>query len=221
MPDRKLTGANLREHLRLYGAVYAVLLIVACFVANLLWTMTAPQIPEDQRILIYLADAWSDVAPLEPLSEKLLGTAQTVDPAIHAVDFESLIYADPETDSTGVMVLMTRLAAGEGDIFLAGKNAMDALISSGACLPLDEYYEDGWLNQLEPMYANIADSETEEVHRVLVGLKLDSLTKLQELGAFYTEGACLALIVNSPNIDSSMKVAEGLVETLTEGSVAP
>ena len=124
MPDTSLSWANLKDHLRRYGVIYIVVIGVMLVGANLLWTSTAPRVPEEQRVLIYLADAQSDSEPLNALAADLLTEAQAYDPTLREIAFESLLFADPDQDYTGMMVLMARLAAGEGDLFLAGPKAM-------------------------------------------------------------------------------------------------
>ena len=214
MPDTSLTWKNLKDHFRRYGVIYVVVMGLAAVLSSLLWTMTTPRVPEDQRVLIYVADAYTDVTPLKPITEDVLREAQGYDPTLRAVDVESLRFADPDEDYTGVMVLMTRLAAGEGDVFLAGAKAMDALVQMGACEPLEPYYENGWLDQLEPYYGEVTDPETGETTRFMAGLKLDSLESLLDMRVMYNEGACLAVAVNGSNMETSMKVAELLVERL-------
>ena len=220
MPDTKLTWSNLREHLRRNAAVYLVLIVAAAVLTNLLWTTTTPRTPEANRVLIYLADIYSNTAPLKALEEELLAREQAVDPTLEEVSFESLTFADPEENYTGPMVLMARLIAGEGDLFLASENAMEALIDSQACLPLDEYLADGWMADtgLEPRYADIKDPETGKTTRILAGLRVDSLTALWDMQAFRNEGACLCVAANSTNLETSMQVAEAMVKALAKES---
>lgn len=220
MPDTSLTWNNLKDHFRRYAAAYLVLMIAAAVSANLLWTTTTPRTPEENRVLIYLADAFSQTEPLKPLEARLLEQGQAVDPELREVAFESLLYADPQENYTGPILLMARLAAGEGDVFLAGAEAVKALAQSGACLPLDDYYADGWMADtgLEPWYAEVEDPETGEVARVLEGFKLDPLTALWDEGAFRNEGAYLCVAVNSTNLETSMEVAELMVKDLLEAS---
>lgn len=214
MPDTKLTWKNIRDHLRRYGVIYVALIVLAAVGSNLLWTMTTPRVPDERRVLCYLADAYTDPVPLNAVAGELLMEAQAFDPDLRAVEFESLMFADPKNDYTGIMLLMARLATGEGDLFLAGPDAMDALLQADACLPLDDYWNVGWLHQLEPYYADIVDEETGESVRVIAGLKLDSLDALYDLRAMYNEGACLVVAVNGTNIETSMKTAELLVKRL-------
>lgn len=220
MPDTGLTGYNLKEHLRKFGLIYAVIIAVTLVLGNLLWISTEPRVPENQRILIYMADEWSNPEPLKDIAADMLIKLQSEDDTLREVAFESLMFADPEREYTGVMVLMTRLAVGEGDIFLANENAMQALVNAGACLPLDDHWAAGWLNDsgLEPYYATLTDDETGETTTLLAGLKLDTLDALAARQAFNNRGAYLALALNGQNIESSLKAVEYIVEDLGKES---
>ena len=222
MPDTRLSWFNIKEHIRKFFWVYLAALAVVLLAGNLLWISTTPRVPEDQRVLIYMADEWSYSDPLDAVAADVLSKVQARDDSVREVAFESLLFADPETDYTGVMVLMTRLAVGEGDIFLANSNAMEALVNSGACLPLDEYWAAGWMNDsgLEPYYAQVTDDESGEAVTVMAGLRLDALDGLQALGAFNNRGAFLVIARNGQNIESSLLAAEYLAEDLKGGANA-
>lgn len=214
MPDTKLSWFNIKEHIRKFFWVYVAVLTAVLVAGNLLWITTAPRVPEDQRVLIYMADEWSNPEPLNDIAADLLTRVQAEDESMREVSFESLMFSDPGRDYTGVMVLMTRLAVGEGDIFLANANAMNALVGSGACLPLDGYWSDGWLHDLEPHYAETTDDETGETVTIMAGLKLDGLNALRDMQAFNNEGAYLVIAQNGQNIDVSLLAAQYLVEDL-------
>lgn len=216
MPDTRLNWLNIREHLRKFIWIYIAVIAVTLVAGNLLWISTTPRVPEDERILIYMAGEWSYPEALDDVAADVLQKLQADHPEIREVAFESLLFADPERDYTGVMVLMTRLAVGEGDIFLANPNAMNALVNSGACLPLDEYWDAGWLNDsgLEAYYATVTDSETGESHTLLAGLKADGLKALSERKAFDIKDACLVIAANGDNIDASIRAVECLAEDL-------
>jgi len=218
MPDTRLTWFNIKEHLRKFIWVYAVVLVAALVAGDLLWTTTTPQLPEEQRVLIYLANPWSNVDPLTPVAEDALNKVKAEDETLEEVAFETLMYSDQ--DYTGTMLLMTRLAVGEGDAFFAGQAAMDALMKSGVCMPLEEYYESGWLRDsgLEPYYGEVIDEETGESATHLAGFRLDSLTAMRDLEAFDNQGAYLVVMSNGTNIDTTMKVLETIVRDLKEAS---
>lgn len=220
MPDTRLTWFNIREHIRKFGWVYVVVIAAVLAAGSLLWTSTAPSIPEDERVLIYLANPWSNAMTLDDIAEDALEKTRVYDDTLREVAFEGLMFSDPEKDYTGVMLLMTRLAVGEGDAFFAGQDAMDALVRSGACLPLDDYWASGWLGDsgLEPYYATLTDEETGETTTLMAGLKLDSLTALAKREAFDNSGAYLAVMANGTNRDTTMKALEYIIGNLRKES---
>lgn len=219
MPDTKLNKRNLKEHLRKTILIYIVAVAAALLASNLLWMTTAPRVPDDKQVLIYLAGPWSNSELLADVEAELLEQGKEDDPELQEVVFEGLMFADPAGDYTGPILLMTRLSTGEGDAFLADENAMAALVNTGACVPLDEYYSAGWLKDsgLEPWYATIEDEETGESTTFLAGFKIDALNGLRNRQAFENRGAYLTVMQNGTNIDTTMKVLEHMVDLLKEG----
>ena len=212
MPDTKLTLSNLREHLRKCLAAYLAVIVAAVALTELLWTVTRPQIPDDRAVLVYLAAQHTNAEALDAVAEDMLNRCKVDFPELESVEFQGLLFLDPEENYTGLMLLMTRLSTGEGDAFIANQSAMDALVNAGACLPLDAYLEAGWMSghDLEPYRgaaAGIADAP-------ICGLRLDSLDALSKLGAFDNEGAFLAVAVNGHNVDSTLRALQIMVEDL-------
>ena len=218
MPDTKFTPARLKEHLRRWLAVYAIALAACLALTSLLWTVTRPRVPARQTILVYLADTWSNAEPLNAMAPELLAKVQADAPDIRALGFESLMYADSGQDYTSNMLLMTRLAANEGDAFLASAAAMEALAQAGAAMPLEDAVADGWLADfgLEPYYATVTDEETGATRTFLAGLRLDAVDGLAALGAFDNRGAFLTLPVSGENPREAMLAMEYLLEALRE-----
>lgn len=218
MPDIHLNAANLKEHLRKYFVIYAVVIALCALLTNLLWLTTRPRVPSDKAVLFYLADSALDVTPLNELAPDVLSQLQAEGRDVRDVSFEGLLFADPETDYTGSMLLMTRLATGEGDVFFAGQDAMDALLRAGALLPLDDIVAGGWLAEygLEPCYAETTDEETGETTSFLAGLRLDPMDRLIELNAFQNRGAYLALPYPGENLEDTLRATEIVFEKLTE-----
>lgn len=216
MPDTKFSFAALKEHLRKYFWVYLIG-VAACLIGtNLLWTTTAPHPTNEQTVTIFLADAFSNPAPLSGLAQRMLEETKPYDENLKQVDFESLMYK--EDDYTSSMLLLTRLAVGEGDAFLASQAAMDALVQSEVLEPLDSYVESGWLSEygLEPYYGTVTDEDEGTSATLLAGLKLDRYTVLQDMGAFFNEGAYLCVASNGGNVDTTMKALECMMAALTE-----
>lgn len=220
MPDTKLSFAALKEHLRKYLWVYIVGIAVCLIGTSLLWTTTAPRPTNEETVTVFLADAYTNPAPLSGVADAMLRQTQPFDGRLKEVSFESLQYT--EGDYTSSMLLLTRLAVGEGDAFLASQAAMDALVQSEALVPLEGYVAAGWLGEygLEPYYAEWSDEETGEHYTLLAGLKLDSVMALQQMGAFFNENAYLCVTTNGGNVETTMKALEFMMAELTEAEDA-
>ena len=220
MPDTKFSWRGLREHLRKYLFIYLVGIALGLVGAELLWTMTRPRIPNEASVNIYLATDYSNAEPLNALAPDLLSRVQADDPAIRQVYFESLMYNDQVYTSS--MLLMTRLSVGECDAFLASPLAMDALVDSGALLPLDDALARGWMSayDLEPYVVTTEDEDTGVSATWTAGLRLDSVDALAQMGAFDNRGAFLCVAAESGNEAAAMKTLEYLMSDLTEASDA-
>ena len=190
------------------------------FLNSLLWTTTAPRIPDNQSVIIYMIDSYSDPAPLRDLAQQMLSAVRAEDESLRSVEFQSLMYSDPETDTNSALLLMTRLVTGEADAFLACPESMASLTGSGAALPLDDYIAGGWLAEydLKPCVVTLEDDETGEQTTFTAGLFLDSLDALAGMMAFDNNGACLVIASNGGNIGTTMKAVEVMVARLAEES---
>ena len=220
MPDTKFTLPALREHLRRYIWIYLIGIAACLIVTSLLWTTTAPQLGIDETVTVFLTDISSNPDPLEPIARHMLEEVQPLDEKLKLVEFQNLSYmAD---DYTSTMLLMTRLTVGEGDAFLASQDAMDALARLEALMDLEDSLAAGWLAEygLEPYTAEWTDEETGERYSHLVGLRLDSVDALIEMGAFNNEGAFLCVAANGGNVETTMKALEVMIKDLTEGDYA-
>ena len=212
MPLTGMTGARLREHLRKYIPYYLIGIVLMLVGTNLLYTTTAPRVPYEQQVLVYLADSVSYVEPMEPLAERALEYGQTVDDTLRSVEFQSMMFIDPEQDYTGSVVLTARLSLGEVDAVIACAKCAEAMAKMGAFLPLDDIAAGGWMADLglEPWYWT--DEETGET--ALAGFCLDSVTELARMGAMNNEGAVLMVTGNGTNQETTLKVLEYIVGEL-------
>ncbi len=221
MPITKLTPARLKEHLRKHFFVYAVGIAICLVLTNLVWTTTAPRVPSDQSVVIYVAGPWSNVEALNPIARDIEARL-AADTDIREVEFQNLLFSNPEKDYTSSMLLMTRLATREGDAFLCSGECMNALMTSGVLMPLDDLVAGGWLADygLEPWYATVADEETGEERTILAGLRLDSVTGFSALGAFDSRDAFLAMLDYTENPQETARAMEYLLEDLAEAQNA-
>lgn len=220
MPDTSFSWPALREHLRKHLWVYLVGILLSLVITELLWTATRPRLSNAQCVLVYLTDSYSNPEALDDVAEEMLESAQVFDESLKKVEFQSLLYSGD--DYSGNILLMTRLAIGEGDAFLASASAMEALVRSDALLPLDDAVAGGWLadSGLEPYYVETQNEETGETKRWLAGLRLDRLDALLKRQAFNNDGAFLCVTQNGGNVETTMKALEMMIKVLTEDSHA-
>ena len=220
MPDTKFSLPALREHIRKYLWIYLIGIAFCLVGTSVLWTTTTPQPSIDETVVVFLADAYTNPEPLAPIARDMFEQTKPFDEKLKEVDFQSLMYQ--EDDYTSTMVLLTRLSVGEGDAFLASQAAMDALVRSEALVDLTEYVQAGWLAEygLEPYTAEWTDEERGESYSLMAGLKLDSVTALKDMGAFFSDGAYLCVTANGGNLDTTMKALEFMMKDLTEGGYA-
>ena len=178
--------------------------------------MTAPTIPPEQSVIIYLAAGYSNPEPLSGIANEMLTETQKMDNTLRSVEFQSLQYIEFEMDYSGPMTLLAKLSIGEGDAFLASRQVMDQLVLGGALLPLDEIVENGWLRrfELEPYNVTVKNEETGEETTYLAGLKIDTLDALSEMDAFRNEDAFLAIPANGTNQDTTLHALEIMVDAL-------
>ncbi|MBR6889590.1 MAG: hypothetical protein IKN05_01235 [Clostridia bacterium] len=220
MPDTRFSWAALREHLRKYLWIYIVGIAVCLLGTNLLWTTTRPQPGNDQTVIIYLMDAYGNPEALSDVAEDMFARTKPHDDALQVVQFQNLMYTEEEYMSS--MLLVTRLAVGEGDAFMTQQAGLDALVNSQVLEPLDDYVAAGWPGDygLEPYYATYTDDETGESQTYLAALRLDNVTALSERMAFANEGAYLCVTANGGNVQTTMRALEYMFEDLMEGAHA-
>lgn len=218
MPLTGLTWARLKEHFRKNSPIYIAGVIIMLFLSNILYTSTAPRIPAENEVLIYLVDGIADTEPLSDLANQALEVLSPSDATLQAVNLSTVMYSDPE-DYNSQMLLMTRMVAGDGDVFITSADGMQYLVNSEICLPLDEYLESGWMEGLglEPVYAT--DEEAGVTY--VAGLSLDSLDLLTEWGVIYNKGACLVITSNGTNPETSMRTIEYMIREIVEGRYVP
>jgi len=223
MPITKFSWAALKENIRKFAVVYlaGICIMLAC--SNLIWTMTRPRIPDEQSVVIYIADEYSNPDALNPVAQKMLEGGQKVDETLREVAFYSLTYADPNQDYTGSMVLATRLSTGEADAFICNEYALANLQGAEAAIDLQPYLDAGWLEGLdvEPHTLEIYEfNETGEVTAVLGSytgaIKLDNVDALYECGAMDNEGTYLIIASNGTNIDTTLETVEIMMRALME-----
>ena len=150
MPEKKLSRAELKAHLRRWFWVYLLGAAALLFLNHLIFTMTQPRIPEENILRIYLVGPAAEIPP--GTEEMLLEKVQAQAPSIERLELVGLPFAGDGVTSTD-MLLPAKLVSGDGDAFIASPAAYRTLLNLGACLPLDDILVSGWMQDFAPVYA--------------------------------------------------------------------
>ena len=185
---------TLKQHLTYNWWKYLLLLVIGVFGVDLLYTVTAPRSPADKKVDFYISGN-VDTEKLEAYTEKVrtqempnLETIQTV-----------TLYMD---DQYGPMQLMTYIAAGEGDVYLLGRENFLSLASEDAFVPLEtnpELMET--LSGVDLQRGWRKNTETGENH--LYGIPQDKIPGLIRYA--YCENGFLCVLNSSKNEENALK----------------
>lgn len=125
-----LNKKTLQQHFHYSWFLYALSAILCFFFWNMYYTMSAPRTPDDKKLELYIyaygessyADEYFARVQAEDLPDMQEITAQ---------------YMMPD-ESSGPMVLSTRVMAGEGDLYLLPRDNFQSYAAQGLFVALDE-----------------------------------------------------------------------------------
>lgn len=194
-----LNGKTLKYHLTYSWWFYALIIIAAIFLVDLLYTVTAYHPPRNKTITFFVYGLTNE----EKLSDYMASVNKSEMPDMESMTATMLI-AD---GSYGPMQLTTFLAAGEGDVYLLPREQFLSFATTGGLIPLENNaalmsvfdekgisLQKGWRK----------DTESGENH--LFGIPQD---KLPGLGQYaYAEDGFLCVIATSGNPDNALKFME-------------
>lgn len=192
-----ITKARVKNHFH-YGLwMYLLLIVASGFLWNLIYTTTAYRTPPELRVELYMDDYGSTTeAQMTELMDLIHRDALP--------GMELVSYTPMTLDQTyGSMQLSVWMAAGEGDVYLMGKDRFQTTAQGGAMIDLQPYIDEGRLHveglDLKRGYAT--DSETGE--RMLRGIPADMLKGLEAYG-IHTEGTVFSVLAAGKNVDNAI-----------------
>ena len=170
-----ITKERLQNHIHYSWWKYAILLVVGIFGWNLLFSITAPRAPEEKKIILgvysYGVDgninAYMEQFRLEQL------------PAMEEME---AMYIMPD-QTYGDMILTTRIAARDCDIYVLPRPQFQNYAAQGAFMPLEEVLP-GLIADLEAAGVSLSrgfrtNDETDEKHQY--GIPLAGLPGIQQM----------------------------------------
>ena len=120
----------LSQHFHYSWWMYVLSAVLCFFLWDLIYTVSAPRTPESEKLELYIY-AYGDSAAVDSYLE-----------GIHAGEMSDVTemnaqYIMPD-ESSGLMVLATRIMAGEGDLYLLPRDSFQSYASQGLFVALDE-----------------------------------------------------------------------------------
>jgi len=207
-PHLTITREKVRNHFHYFWWQYLLLIVLAFFGWNLLYTTTRYRPPAEKKVEWFYEGPMA--AQTQQKADQLLAelTPQLF-PDMEKVSF-TVVGLD---ENYGPMQIMVWMAAGEGDLYMLAEDSFERYAAGGSMIDLTPYVEDGTLNvdgiDLKKGYAK--DEETGK--KILAGIPADQLTGLEQYDIF-PEGTYLSVLVNGGNTDNTIHLLAWLLENM-------
>ncbi len=192
-----ITKNKIRNHFHYSFWKYLVLIAIALFGWNLIYTSTRYQSPENLKVEFYAEAGAIGGKDLQALADQI---HTEIMPEMEEVTASTITY-----DQTyGDMQLTVWVSAGQGDVYLLSGTRFKSLASNEALMDLQPYIDNGTLNVdgLDLSKGYYTDTDTGK--KTLVGIPADHLPGLADYGLITNDGV-LCVLVNNGNDAYSMK----------------
>ena len=155
-----VTSQRLRDHFTYSWWKYSLLVILAFMGWSILYAVTAYQPPEEKKVILGVYSTGSETNAAAYMQEVQ---------RVHMPDMEAVepMYILPD-QQYGDMILLTRVAAGDCDLYVLPGTQFQNWAGQGACQPLDEVAPE-LINELEIAGVSLSrgrrlNSKTDEKH---------------------------------------------------------
>ena len=202
-----LSKKRLQQHFQYSWWMYALSLILCIFLWDIVYTVTEPRTPENEKLEVYLyayGDSERAQQYLDVLREEQLEDVKEM----------TAVYVMPD-DSSGPMVLSTRIMAGEGDLFLLPRDTFQSYASQGLFVALDEI--EGIEETVESLGINAERGwrkNQDSGERHLYGIPVASIPELAAWS--YASDMYLSVRVYNGNDENAIKLFRLLIEDTTD-----
>ena len=207
-PHFPITRDRIRHHFHYFWWQYVLLIILAVFGWNILFTVTHYRSPASRKV------EWFYEGPMavntQQNADKLLAElTPELFPDMEEVRF-TVLGLDPNYGAMQIMVWMT---AGEGDLYMLKEDSFRQYAQGGSMIDLQPYVDDGTLNVegIELKKGYIRDEDTNQ--KYLVGIPASHLKGLEGYEIF-PEGTFLSVLAGGGNIDNTVKLLAWLLENM-------
>ena len=208
-----LNKKTLSQHFQYTWWLYVLSAVLCFFLWDLAFTVTAPRTPDSEKLEFYIYGYGDSDA------------AQAYVDRLHAAEMEDVtemnaVFVMPD-ESSGLMVLATRIMAGEGDLFLLPRDSFQSYAGQGLFVALDD------LEGIEEMCAEAGlniergwrkNQETGERH--LYGIPASSFSSISSW-SYATSEMYLCIRIYNGNEDNAEKFFRLLLRDGLTPSASP
>lgn len=198
-----ITGRRIKNHFHYSLWKYLVLILIAMFGWNLIYTTTRYRPPESAKIEFFAEGVYSSDEKLQELADKIHAEIM---PEMEEVTATSVTF----DDAYGDMQLVVWVSAAQGDVYLISKARFQSIADNEGALDLTPYVESGALHtdgiDLTNGYVRTAD----HLSQTLMGIPADTLTGLNDYGVI-TDGMMLCVLVNGGNDEYAIRFLDYLL----------
>ncbi len=217
--------ARVRHHFTYHFWKYAVLAAVSVFAWDLIYTQTEYRPPQDKRIDIYIQSAAAAQETVDSFMGEVWRKAVPDMERVNTV----LLTTSSLTDMYAVMQLTAYLAAGEGDIYMLGREDFKRFAAQGAFLALDELIGSGRIDArgiaLDPGRVTLQTGDEEPgetaapLETGLYGIPAEALRGFTDRMGIDSRGMFLSIAALNGNEDNVVAFLDALIgETLPGGA---
>lgn len=204
-----ITREKIKNHLTYSLWKYALLIVIAIFGWNLIYSVTQYQPPEEKKVILGVY-AYADETGLNEYMEQVRQTAMP--------DMEEMVASIIMPDEMyGDMILSTRIAARECDIYLLPRTQFQNYAAQGAFMPLDTVLPD-LIAELEAAGVSLSrgnranDELGGEKHQYAIPTAM--MTELQNMLMVDVSDMYLCVFFETDNNDNVLKFFEQLVRDM-------
>ena len=203
-----ITREKIQNHITYSSWKYILLVVVAIFGWNLIYTTTAPETPEDKKVVMGIyaygeqdeIDVYMEQTRLSLLPDMLELTAEYITP----------------DEMYGDMILSTRFAARECDIYILPRSQFQSYAAQGAFMPLEEVLPD-LIADLEAAGVSLSRGyrsveETGEKHQY--GIPCAEMTTLQSMLLCDLSDMYLCVFFETENNENVLTFADYFVRDM-------
>ncbi len=204
-----LTRERIKHHLAYNTWKYLVLALACVFGWNLIYTTTAYRPPAEKIVDVYICSSYGDQEALDAYLENIrLTEMQDME------QMQSIFLSATGDDYYGAMQLATYVMAGEGDIYLLGKEDFVNYASQGALIDLEPYINEGALDTKDLDLSGGWRNNTELGEKHLYGIPAKDFTGMEQFGLGSLEDMYWCILVTGGNDANAVKLMNILVRDL-------